>query len=1005
MVDPDRRPTAQEIEELIDLVRREPASPAFIDLGEAYLALGRPRDALQVGNIGLGAAPDSLEGRVMLARAHAAMHQWKEAQGELLRVVKVDRTNRQGFALLGEVLLRRQDFERAVPVLQHAQNLDPTSPYILSMLKRARAGQPLDLPPPIPTPVPPRGETDNGQPILRSRGHAGAAMPPAGSPAVVARPRPGAGMPMSPPMAPVAPPVMPTMAVSPPDWRSEPVQDWRSQPAQDWRNEPAQDWRNEPAPDWRHEPATEAAPPPAFADASAGFGQPARSARPPGPPPTASIEGVRPRIVQAAKPQNAAAASLRQSAAVGENYHNDLLTGGLLDVAGVRVPDADFDLRPDRRWGRSTRRAFVFLFVVLVLGIGGGGTWYWWSEKQKADAVARLQGESQTAIPLGDHVGFQICRGKLTEALDKDSKNLLSYAYVAECTALEALLYGSDPELVDSALKIANEIKPDEPGAREVMIAHAAVALAKLGRDEPGKSQETIARDAKSTLSEQRKALDAYAARHDKDRWVAWLRGRAMLAAGERKAGRAVIKAAAEGDDGLPIAMIETADLLVDDGLYDQAAPLYDQASALYQKALAAYEKSNATNDKAEPKPKEHPLIVVGRALGRAEASVQIDSVLGDLNVQLIGKLPPRVAAYAALARSIANTVQQDYPQAKESLQKAASGKRSPSEPRFWARIAWAHYVRGDLAGTSGARARIVWFGPSKAEDDPAVQLVDAALLIAAGLPEKALGLADKLKGLRPAILRAYADFDLARPKDALQEADAAIKLAPDNAEAKILREQARMMTTDGKERNQATDALEKLMLSAKSKIGRHALGMAHLANGNLKDAQARLEQAIADLTEEAPNPLAYRSRTALAEILLENGDVVGADKQLNEALKLDPGYFPTRALLAKVVLRGGDPDKALEMLGPIFAEMGEVPAPLRLVKAEAIGTKRGATASDKASAIALIKDIKDKVPQADLSRAAAAIDPKLPKELGIPEPNASDAVKPPTPERRRRSR
>jgi hypothetical protein len=33
MVDPDRRPTAQDIEELIGLVRRDPASPAFIDLG------------------------------------------------------------------------------------------------------------------------------------------------------------------------------------------------------------------------------------------------------------------------------------------------------------------------------------------------------------------------------------------------------------------------------------------------------------------------------------------------------------------------------------------------------------------------------------------------------------------------------------------------------------------------------------------------------------------------------------------------------------------------------------------------------------------------------------------------------------------------------------------------------------------------------------------------------------------------------------------------------------
>src|SRR5204862_4188552 len=156
MVDADRRPTAQEIEELIDLVRRDPGSPAFIDLAEAYLSLGRPKDAIKVGNVGLEATPDSLEGRVVLARAFAALHQWKEAQGELLRVVKVDRSNRVGFALLGEVLLRRQDYERAVPVLQHAQNLDPTSPQILAMLRRARAGQPLDPPPPQPTPVPPR---------------------------------------------------------------------------------------------------------------------------------------------------------------------------------------------------------------------------------------------------------------------------------------------------------------------------------------------------------------------------------------------------------------------------------------------------------------------------------------------------------------------------------------------------------------------------------------------------------------------------------------------------------------------------------------------------------------------------------------------------------------------------------------------------------------------------------------------------------------------------------
>jgi len=958
MVDPDRRPTAQEIEELIDLVRRDPASPAFIDLGEAYLALGRPKDAIGVGKLGIEAAPDSLEGRVMLARAHASLHQWKEAQGELLRVVKVDRSNRQGFALLGEVLLRRQDFERAVPVLQHAQNLDPTSPQILAMLKRARAGQALD-PPPLPVPVPPRGETDHGAhagPPARPRGPAGPAAPSgmagpnAATALAMARPRPG--QPSGSPMVPVAAPGMPTMAIEPPH-------------------------------DWRNEPATEHARPPSFAEASAGAGQASRGHKPTSPPPPMSVEGVRPRLVQAARPQNAAAASLRQSAAVGESYLNELLTGGLLDVAGVRVPDSDFDLRPDRRWGRSTRRAFIFLFAVLVLGIGGGGTWYWWTEKQKSEAVARLQHESQTAIPFGDFKGFETCLKKLGEALENDKASLLTYAYFAECSGLEALLYGTDVDRVDGALKIAKEIKDGEPGAREVLIGRAALELSRLGVGDG--TQSAVAQVAKSTLAGQRKSLEAYFTRHDKkDRWIQWLIGRAQLAAGERKAGRAMIKAAADGDDGIVVAMIDSADLLVDDGLLDEALTMYK---------------------KAEAKAKDHPLVVVGRSLARAEASVENEETIGDLSVKLEKELPARLSAYRHLASSLANTGIQSYPSANESLRKATS-QHPPSEPRFWARIAWAQYARGDLAAASVARAKIVWFGQTKAEDDPTAQLVDAALLLASGQPEKSLALAERLQGVRPQILRAYADLDLGKPKDALEEVDDVLKKAPDNMEAKILREQARMVSTEGSERATATEALEKLARQAKNKVGRHALGMAHYTNGNLKDARTQLEQAIAEITDESPNPLVYRTHTALAEILLDSGDIPGAGKQLDEALKVNSGYFPTRVLQAKAVLKHGEPDRALDMLKPVFDELGAVPPALRLVYAEAFGTKKNATAKDKESAAEVLKDIKDKVPVAELSRVAAAIDPTLPKDLGIPEPVApapEGAPPPPCDKRKRR--
>lgn len=927
MIDGDRRPTAQEIEELIDLVRRDPASPAFIDLGEAYLALGRPRDAVQVGNLGLEAAPDSLEGRVMLARAHAALHQWKEAQGELLRVVKVDRTNRQGFALLGEVLLRRSDFERAVPVLQHAQNLDPTSPQILAMLKRARAGQGLDPPPPVPSPLPPRGETDANFEIQRSR-NAQTAAPPRRSPAAD---------------VPRASPQMRTMSV-----------------------EPARD------------------PSPLFPELTGGAPEPVRAPAPPvngprGPKPTApppmSVEGVRPRLVSKDRPQNAAAAALRQSAAVGENYLNDLLTGGLLDVAGVRVPDNDFDLRPDRRWGRSTRRAFIFLFVVLVLGIGGGGTWYWWSEKQKSEAVARLQKESKQSIEYGDFAGLETSLKKLGESLEKDNSNILTFAYVVETAGLEALLYGTDADRVDKAYKSAiAEIKPEDTGYRELVIGKAAVELSRLGAGEGNAG--AIAAAAKSTLGEVVKSLDALLEKKPDDKWAQWLKARAQLAAGERKAAKAQLKAASDGEDGLVVAIIDYADLLADDGQLDEALKLYDKATM---------------------KSKDHPLAVVGRSLSRGEASVQVEEVLGDLAVKLDKNLGPRVGSYRNLALALANAGIEDFPKAAEALRKSTLQK-PPNEPRFWARVAWAYYSAGNLNEAAKARARIAWYGKSKAEDDPTVQLIDAALHIASGHPDKALDVASKIEGVRPRLLRVYALLDLGKPKEALGEADEVLKLAPENIEAQILREEARMISSEGKARAEAADALEKLARKAKSKLGRHALGMALIATGDTKAAQTQLEQATTDVTDVSPNPLLYRTRTALAEILLAANDIAGAGKQLDEALAANSGYLPTRGLQAKIVLRNGEPDRALDLLAPIAAEETLSPQ-LSLIGIEATFLSKKSTAKQKDEAKKALEAMKDTYePKTEISRVAAILDPKLPEEWELPPPPSADGATPEAP-------
>ena len=914
----DNRPTAQEIEELIDLVRRDPGSPAFIDLSEAYLSLGRPRDAVQTCNVGLDASPDSLEGRVMLARAFASLHQWKEAQGELLRVVKVDRSNRQGFALLGEVLLRRADFERAVPVLQHAQNLDPTSPHILNMLRRARAGQQLDPPPPVPTPVPPRGETDNRQQMQRG-----------GKPQL---PRPGGGVP-------AAGPAMPTMAI-------------------------------DPAPAYNPAAFSQTAAPAPMPKADRGPKQTA--------PPPMSVEGIRPRVVSAQKQHNAAAASLRQSAAVGESYLNDLLTGGLLEVPGVRVADGDFDLRPDRRWGRSTRRAFIFLFVVLVLGIGGGGTWYWWTQRQKAEAIARYQREAKVALGnAATYDGLVASLENLGKALKEDKNDVLSRAYAVEVGGLGALLYGTPTSDVDQDYKwvVSKKLSPGEPGTREMVIGHAALELSRLHVLEP--------QNAVTTLGQINKELDEYLAKNGTDNWARWLKGRAMLAAGERKAARKVFETASDGDTGIVVAMIDRADLAVDDGKLDEALELYK---------------------KVDGKSKDHPLEVLGRSLGRAEASRDIDDTIGELNDKFVlSKMPPRSTAYRWLALALSNISIEDYPKATEAIKKATA--KPPGDPRFWARVAWVYYVLGDLKAAATARDKCQWYSKNP-EDDPTVQLVDAGILLASGLPEKALTFATKVEGVRPRIIRAYALIDMGKPKEALVEADEVLKATGGNVEAQILREQARMLgASPGRDREDAAEALVVLARKSSSKLGRHALGVAWLALGDPAKAKESLNAAVTDVSETSPNPLAYRTRTALAEIALGENQIAEAGKQLDLALDANMGYFPTRVMQARVVLKNKEPGKALGFLDPIMQEPAAVTPIVQITRAEALVTpredkSRPMTSADKEEAKKIIIDLKSKVPiggvkMGDLARVAALIDDKLPEELDLGEPTEPGAITP----------
>lgn len=936
MSSPERRPSADELDRLIEQVRRDPGSRAFVALGDAYLALGRARDAIEVGVAGLRSprADAEMDGRVMVARALAALHQWKEAQAELLKVVKVDRNHRGGFTLLGEVLLRRGDYERALPVLQHAQNLEPSNPAVLSMLRKARAGQPLDPPPPIPTPTdapkaakrppPPRSQTDldEGPTRVDDRDRAAAVRgnvqeevtgeitdEPTKSPVGSLRPK---GVPPTP----------------------------AAQAAESLRK-----------------PARPSAPPMGQVAQAAAQMQAKRDA-------DVAVPAVRPRVIGGAKQVNPAAEALRQSAAAGENYLNDLLTGGLLEVPGVRVPDSEFDIRPDRRWGRSAGRMFTALFVLLVLGAGGGVAWWYYSDKAKTEAVKKHRVAAAALLPSGSYDDLNAAAQELAKALERDRRNSRSFAAVAEVTALQTLLYGYPALNPNDAIAAASRDidLPTEDGYRELVIARTAVALATLSTES----------DADTSLAKARSTIEEWLAEHSDDRWARWLQARAMLAAGERAAARTAFQAAAEGADGLIPAMIDLADLLVDDGKIDDA-------QALYERALAA-----------EP---GHPLALVGQVLAWAERGAEKDKALGMLNVELPEKknFGPRVRAYRQLALGLAKYQIEEYEAFDKALTQAIDD--GPPEPRYLGRVALARLLAGDFAAGARARASIAWFGKGKPESDPVVTVFDATLLVESGLPARALDVLGALEGTRAHLIRAQALIDLgARDKgklaEAIKEAEAALASAPENAEAKALAAWARVLEATGAERDKLIKGdLNKIANAMVSKRGRHAEGAALYGVGS-GEARQKLEQALANIDLANPNPIAYRTHTLLARLDLAEGRLPEAGAHIEHALEANGGYLPAMVVKAKIFLAGGDAETALAALQPVLTEAEAVTWEVELAHAEALAARPDTTEAARVTATEAVKRAKDMgAPVAEVGRVAALINPDLPDALGVPAP------------------
>jgi tetratricopeptide (TPR) repeat protein len=269
---------------------------------------------------------------------------------------------------------------------------------------------------------------------------------------------------------------------------------------------------------------------------------------------------------------------------------------------------------------------------------------------------------------------------------------------------------------------------------------------------------------------------------------------------------------------------------------------------------------------------------------------------------------------------------------------------------------------------------------------------------MASGMPEDALAAVGDNPTLRGRLLRGRALLDSGKPGPAIPEFEAALKLAPEDAQAKaylLLAQIQNGKAGGGKGGDAAYEALGKLARGSVSGLVRYVLAEADLTLGKGEDARRDLEQSI----EGGDNPLAYHARTRLGEVYLAAGRVDDASKALDEALAQSPLYVPAHSARGRILLAQGKTAEAVKELEPsVSANRATVPE--LIAYADAL-VKLG----KKEEAKAPLRKAKDLGASADaLGPGAAAIDPPFAEELGAK--GAAPEGKPaPKPKKRKRGR
>ncbi len=126
------------VEKYEQILSADPGSMVFVELAKALIDKGDNGRAIDVVARGLDHHPDSIVGRVLWGKALLNLGKPVDAMEQFDQAVAIEKDNPYAYNLIGEVLLHKQLYRSALPILKKAVQLQPGDGRVRQWLEQAQ---------------------------------------------------------------------------------------------------------------------------------------------------------------------------------------------------------------------------------------------------------------------------------------------------------------------------------------------------------------------------------------------------------------------------------------------------------------------------------------------------------------------------------------------------------------------------------------------------------------------------------------------------------------------------------------------------------------------------------------------------------------------------------------------------------------------------------------------------------------------------------------------------